>query len=216
MSETVDKPKKPKKKYYDNISVAKRTKQKVHLVAQHDKASMLERIIEKNSDKQIVVVTKSKRRADEIGSHLKAKEIRATEVHGNHRAEILEAAAKAFNEGKLQLIVTTDMILQALNLNKIELIISYELPAQTESYLSRLAYLKEVGESISFVSEDEERLLNIIELTIKEDIPQEEVEGFTPTLLSEADKTESSAKDKKNKPRHRKERLKTAKKTKEK
>lgn len=206
MSEQNDKP--TKKIYYDNRSVAKRTEQLIHLVEQHDKAAMLEHIINKNDNLQTVIITKSKRRADELGTYLKNQNINAITIHGNHRTEQYETAAAAFNAGEIKILITTDMILGSLNLTNIQLLISYDLPSQSENYFIRLSYLKELGKSIALVSPDEQGILDTIEFVLKIEIPEEDVENFTPTLSASVSKTLKSIKDKKKKPRHRTQKVK--------
>lgn len=201
-----EKTKKPsKKKYYDNVNVGKRTKQVVYLCEQQDKPDMFVHFINSCDKKQIVVITKSKRRADELSNYLKTKDIITTAIHGNHRAEQIEDAQKAFNSGQLNILITTDKILQSLELNNIKTIINYDLPAEHEDYFASLILVDEVGESISFVSPEEEGYLSIVEMRLKNEIPQEDLEGFVP---KETNEIAHAKKEKKKKPRHRKKKLK--------
>ena len=150
---------KPKeKKYYDFISIAKRTAQSVYFVAQHDKNRMLELLIKNSDEKQTVVLCKSKKNADGLAEYLKAKEIKATAIHGNHRAEQINDARLSFNVGETKVLITTDMILKSMELPNIERVISYDLPLISQDYFSRLRLVDEIGESICFVSADEEIL----------------------------------------------------------
>ncbi|MDO8454648.1 MAG: DEAD/DEAH box helicase [Sulfurimonas sp.] len=204
-----------KKKYYDIISVAIRTKQVVHLVSQHDKIAMFDKIIKNNADKQIVVITKSKRKADELSSHLAAQNVNAKAIHGNHRTSEQEAAAEAFNKSEIDVLISTDTILQTLNLTNVAMILSYDIPSQLENYFVRVGHLKEVGASIAFVSPEDQGQLSSIELLMKQEIPQEEVEDFIATRPPRLDKSARSDKEKKKKPRHRKEKVKRVGKQKE-
>jgi len=202
MSEQTKKP--SKKKYFDNVNVGKRTKQVVYLCEQNDKAAMFEQYLKNSDNKQTVVITKSKRRADELSTYLNAKDVTATAIHGNHRSEQIDKAAKEFNEDNLNILITTDMILQSLELKNIQTIINYDLPSEHENYFSRLILVDEIGESISFVSPDEYTFLSIIEIRLKAEIDQEELEGFIP----QDDKATVHVKDKKKKPRHSKKKKK--------
>lgn len=186
------------KKYYDNVNVGKRTKQVVYMCEQEDKAAMFELYIGRSGKKQTVVVLKSKRRADELYSYLNSKDIKAIAIHGNHRKEYVEKEAGEFNAGTTNIIITTDKILQSLELNNIESIINYDLPVDSEDYFSRLLLVDEVGESISFVSQEEEGYLELIEIRLKNEIQQAELEGFIAT-----GNLTHTTKEKKKKPRHR-------------
>ena len=194
--------KKPaEKKYYDFISIAKRTIQNVYFVAQHDKNTMFELLLKNSDKKQTVVLTRSKKNADELASYLKSKEIKAVAIHGNHRAEQINDAQLSFNVGETTILITTDMILKSMELTGIERIISYDLPLVPQDYFARLKLVDELGESISFVSSDEEATFESIEFLMKCEMKELELEGFLPTSAPKKEK-------KKKKPRHSKKRVK--------
>lgn len=203
--------KQSRKKYYDHISVAKRTKQLAHFVLPHDKPAMLEQILKNSSKKSMVIITKNKRSADELSSYLKSKDIVATSIHGNHRVAQQEDAAKAFNAGVINILITTDMILKALELDTINCIISYDLPIESDNYFARLRFVDEIGESIVLVSPEDEKLLQTIEFLMKIEMQEEDVENFVPS----SEDAPKPLKTKKKKPRHKKNRVKKDKQSKE-
>lgn len=200
MAEQTDK--KNTKKYYDHISVATRTTQLAHFVLPHDKPAMLEQIIKNISGKNIVIITKNKRSADELSMHFKSKNITALAIHGNHRLEQQKDVANAFSAGEINILITTDMILKTLELKNIQIMISYDLPSELDNYFARVLYVDEVGESISLVSPEDEKLLISIEFLMKVEMQEEEVKDFVPS-------TEDAPKPiKKNKkPRHSKKKV---------
>jgi len=197
--------------YYDPISVAQRTKQKLHVVNTQDKREILLHVLKSYQDIHAVVITKTKREADALSVYLNAKEIATVSLHGSKRAEQNETSAKAFESGEVSVLITTDMILQSLTLSSISHLISYDLPNEPEYYLNRIVCLKEQGEAVTFVSEEEEVALLDIERVMRHEIPEEEIEGFVPTPASEVES--QPVKDKKKKPRHRKKKRKLASKT---
>ncbi len=190
------------KQYNDPISVAKRVKQKLYLVSQADKSAMLEQIIRNFATAKAVVITKTKRGADAVQTYLQTRDINAVAVHSNKGKQACEAGAKAFNEGEVDILITTDMILQALGLTGVEYMLGYDLPLEAEHYLSRMGCVSETGEAISLVSEEEETLLFLIERKMRQEITQEELEGFVPT--PESEQIPKTAKTHKKKPRHKK------------
>ncbi|MGB6019321.1 MAG: helicase-related protein [Sulfurimonadaceae bacterium] len=201
--------------YYDPISIAKRTTQKLHLVADCDKAAMLAYIIKSSDDLHAVVITKTKREADSLSAYLKNQGINAASVHGSKRVQENEAAGKAFDEGALAVLITTDMILQSLELINITHMVSYDLPTEPEHYLSRVGCLNERGEAIAFVSPEQEVELIDIERVMRHEILEEELEGFEASPEADAVATPQRTKDQKKKPRHRKQKRKTGSKAKE-
>jgi len=195
MSEEI---KKPVKKYYDYISVGNRTKQVVYFVEQHDKPQHLQLFLQEKSALKTILFTKSKKSADMLGEFLKQNALNATVVHGNHRTSQIEAAAAAFNAGEITLLITTSKIYETLELTDIKRVINYDLPFEPEFYFKSLRAVDEVGEAISFVNVEDEKLLETLEFMMKYDIPQEEIEAFSHTALPKADRS------KKKKPRHKK------------
>lgn len=193
--------------YNDPISVAKRSKQKLYLCAQGDKNAMLEQIIRSLNKAQALVITKTKRGADALSSYLQTRDINAVSVHSNSGKQACEAGAKAFNEGEIEILITTDMILQSLELIPVKNMLSYDLPIEPEHYLYRVGCMREEGEAVTLVSEEEETLLFLIERAMRQEIPQEELEGFVPTVSDE--KPQQTAKSQKKKPRHKKQKSKT-------
>jgi len=186
------------KKYYDYISVGNRTKQIVYFVEQHDKLVHFELFIKENPATKTVVIVKSKKTADELGAFLKEKTQNILVIHGNHRVSQHQDAQNAFNANKIDILITTSKIYETLELTEIKTIINYDLPFEPTSYFKTLRAVDELGESISFVNIDDEKMLDTIELMMKYDIPREELEAFTHTPLPKADKSQ------KKKPRHKK------------
>jgi superfamily II DNA/RNA helicase len=188
----------PKKKYYDYISVGNRTKQVVYFVEQHDKLVHFELFLKENPATKTVVIVKSKKTADELGAYLEDKTQNIVIIHGNHRTSQHQDAQNAFNANEINILITTSKIYETLELTDVKTITNYDLPFDPASYFKTLRAVDELGESISFVNIDDEKMLDIIELMMKYEIPKEELEAFTHTPLPKADKSQ------KKKPRHKK------------
>jgi len=209
MSEQTDTPKESIDKeeiYYDQRSVALRTTQSIYFVKEHDKASILGLLLNDYKEKQVVIVVKSKKKADALSKLLTSKEFNATAVHGNHRETQQQEAASKFNNSSLHIIITTDMILKTLGLENIKLVISYNLPELTQEYYNRLAFMKEQGVGMALVSPEDEYNLDEIEYNMKKEIEEKTVEGFVATATPTH--TNKAKKDRSKKPRHRKNKVK--------
>lgn len=204
MSEQRDTPK--EEIYYDQRSIALRTTQSIYFVKEHDKMSMLGLLLNDYKKMQVVIVVKSKKKADALSKFLISKEFNATAVHGNHRQEQQQEAAARFNLGSLHIIITTDMILKTLELENIKLVLSYDLPDTPQDYYNRLAFMKELGVGISLVSPEDEPSLSDIEHNMKKEIEEKVLEGFVATAVPTH--TSKTKKDRTKKPRHRKNKIK--------
>jgi ATP-dependent RNA helicase RhlE len=199
MSEQTDTPK--EKIYYDQRSVALRTPQSIYFVNEHDKMVMLGLLLNDYKKMQVLIVVKSKKKADALSEFLITKEFNALAVHGNHRESQQQEAGTKFNEASVNVIITTEMILKTLGLEKIKLVLNHDLPEDAQEYYNRLALMKEQGVAISLVSPQDEGLLSDIEVNMKVEIEERTLEDFVST-----DIPVKSSKIKK-KPRHRKNRV---------
>ena len=190
--------------YHDQRSVALRTPQSICFVKEHDKTSMLGLLLNDYKQTQVVIVVKSKKKADVLSAFLTSKEFNATAVHGNHRQTQQQEAASKFNAGTLHVIITTDMILKTLALKNIKLIVSYDLPDDVQEYYNRLAFMKEQSVGMALVSPEDEPTLDEIEYNMKKEIEEQEVVGFVATKKPK----QTAKKDRTKKPRHRKNKVK--------
>jgi len=191
--------------YYDQRSVALRTTQSICFVQEHDKASMLGLLLNDYKKMQVVIVVKSKKKADALSTFLNSKEFNAISVHGNHRQEQQQEAATKFNLGALHIIITTDMILKTLALENIKLVLSFNLPDIPQNYYNRLAFMKELGVAIALVSPEDEPSLSDIEFNMKKEIEEKVLEGFVATATPTH--TSKTKKDRTKKHRHRKNKI---------
>ena len=200
MSESTDKPKETI--YYDQRSVAIRTIQTIYFAKEHDKASMIALLLNDYKKMQVVIVVKSKKKADALSQFLNSKEFNTTAIHGNHREAQQKEVATKFNLGTLNIIITTDMILKTLELENIKLILNHDLPNDAQEYYNRLALMKELGSSIALVNPEDELFLSEIEHNMKQEIEEKILEGFVATETPIHTK-----KDRKKKPRHKRNKV---------
>ena len=186
------------KKYYDYVSVGNRTKQVAYFVQQHDKNNMLSELLKPFKEKQILVIVKSKKSADNLYKFLKTGELKILAIHGNHRASQIQEAPNAFNSKEINILITTDRILEVMNLEHVELLVNYDLPFEPQDYLKRLLLVDEIAESISLIDPEDENMLANLELMMKCEMLEVDLDGFEHT------KSAPTSKDKTKKPRHKK------------
>lgn len=187
------------KKYYDDISVGNRTKQTSYFVQQHDKNKMFTQLIKTIQEKQILVIVKSKRNADGLMQYLKEKEINSLAIHGNHRASQIEDAQTLFNEKEIKILITTSRILETFTLSDVQVLVSYDLPLLASDYFKALRLVDEVGEAIALIDPEDERTLATIEMMMRGEMTEVEIENFEHSKNST-----KTLKDKTKKPRHKK------------
>ena len=92
-----------------------------------------------------------------------------------------DGSAAAFKEGKLQVLVATDVAARGLDIDDLPLVVNYELPHVPEDYIHRIGRTGRAGasgEAISFVAPDEEKYLAEIERLLKKKVSVEQADGF--------------------------------------
>ena len=187
--------------YYDDLSIARRTSQKIHHVNEHDKIQALALLLNTPTLKNVVVLCKTKKTAEAVTKALQTKEINALSIHANKTDDMITTNVNAYNDNTCDVLVATDKIAFAQSLTTIEHIINHNIPFEPKEYYQRLMLLKEAGESVALVSEEEHAYMDLIEWKMKVEILVEEIENFKPTSLVH-DETLSKKSNKK--PRHRK------------
>jgi len=86
-----------------------------------------------------------------------------------------------------------------MELTGVETLINYDLPFEAPEYFTCLRTVDEIGNSISLIDPQDEGQLATIELMMKCEMKEEELEGFEHT-----NRTQTQVKDKSKKPRHKK------------
>ena len=194
------------KLYYDSLSVARRTSQKIYPVNEHDKNALILHMITEHKLTCTIIITKTKRQADDLCKYLQNSKLQALSIHSNKGSDEITKAVESFNNNETAVLIITDMSFQAQNFPVINHMISYNIPNEPSYYYERLAALEEKGEAINIVSEEEQHLMDAIQWAMKVEILEVEPEGFIPTTAPEI--TEQVKKDKSKKPRHKKSKTK--------
>jgi superfamily II DNA/RNA helicase len=122
---------------------------------------------------QALVFTRTKISADKLGRRLVKRGIQAATIHGDKAQLERLAALDGFKQGKMQLLVATDIAARGLDIVELPCVVNYELPYSPEDYVHRIGRTGRAGASglaVSLVSHEEERLLSGIERFIKRDL----------------------------------------------
>lgn len=152
-------------------------KQSVYYIPTRQKAALLVHLITKYKWPQVLVFTRTKYGASRLSNYLESKGIHTGTIYTNKTPNIANKALIDFKEGILQVLIVTDIILESLELNDISCIINFDLPYIEDEYIQRINTI-EIGEAISFVNPEEEKLLLVIEDFIKQKIPDGDMADF--------------------------------------
>lgn len=153
----------------------------VHIVAVERKHELLVQLIQQNDLKQVLVFVRTKQGADRLVKQLTQSKISATAIHGDKNQQQRTQALNEFKEGKIQVLVATDVAARGLDIENLAYVINFELPTVPEDYIHRIGRTGRAGSkgnAISLVSNNEKEFLAGIEKLLKTKLIVKNVGGF--------------------------------------
>jgi len=136
----------------DNIS------QCVYFVEKRDKSGLLIDLLKSNKMKCSMVFTHSKYIADELVQDLEKAGISTGSIHGNRTQTAKNGVLEDFRNGKIQILITTDIAAKGVDLDQLLHIVNYDLPDIPQTYVQRIERIRKFGNGgslISFCTADE-------------------------------------------------------------
>ncbi|MBN9288221.1 MAG: DEAD/DEAH box helicase [Gammaproteobacteria bacterium] len=168
-------------------TTAETVKQKVHLVDKNQKTALLSHLIRQQNWYQALVFTRTKHGANKLVKLLNQDNISALAIHGNKSQAQRTKALDSFKQGKIQILVATDIAARGIDIDHLPQVVNFELPNVPEDYVHRIGRTGRAGacgQAISLVSHDEIKQLRAIERFIKLPLEREQVEDFKPKPVS--------------------------------
>jgi ATP-dependent RNA helicase RhlE len=138
------------------------------------KRELLERLIRTQNIRQVLVFTSTKLSANRLSRALERDGFRCAALHSDKTQGERMQALSDFKEGKLQVLVATDIAARGLDIEQLPHVINYELPPNPEDYVHRIGRTGRAGQpgdAISLVAYEEQESLASIERLIKTKIP---------------------------------------------
>ncbi|MFD1261005.1 DEAD/DEAH box helicase [Entomomonas asaccharolytica] len=153
-------------------------KQSVFYIPTRQKAALLTHLINKHQWPQILLFTRTKYGASRLSNYLTKKGINSATIHSNKTQNARNKSLIDFKENLVQVLIATDITTESLEINQLPCIINFDLPYIEDDYIQRINTIDSVGEAISFVSPEEEKLLLVIEDFIKQKIADGDMSDF--------------------------------------
>ncbi|WP_044513830.1 DEAD/DEAH box helicase [Hymenobacter sp. DG25B] len=145
------------------------------------KKDVLTRLIDMYNIKSGIVFANTKRMVDEIVGDLQAKGYFAEGLHGDMGQQQRQNTLDKFRKGTLEILVATDVAARGIDVDNVEVVVNYDLPADEEYYVHRIGRTGragKLGKAFTFVSgRDIYKLRDIMRFT-KATIKQERVPSF--------------------------------------
>jgi ATP-dependent RNA helicase RhlE len=172
--------------------------QYVHFIDANRKRELLSHLVKKNDWEQVLVFTKTKHGANRLASQLQKDRINADAIHGNKSQNARIKALDDFKEGKVKVLVATDIAARGLDIEDLPHVVNFDLPHVPEDYVHRIGRTGRAGasgEALSLVCSEDRPLLGAIEKLINRKIEVRDVEGFeagrAPKQQAEGDRQQA-------------------------
>lgn len=154
-------------------STAETIQQYLYYTNRTDKKDLLKYILKNQDISQVLLFSKTKHGADKIARNLKKQDIKAAAIHGDKAQNQRQKALAQFKEGKVRVLVATDIAARGIDIDKLRFVINYDIPNIAETYVHRIGRSGRAGEdgvAISICEPEENAFVKDIEKLTKQKI----------------------------------------------
>ena len=153
----------------------------VYPVPRDRKTELLAELLKEKGMDSVLIFSRTKHGADKVVRHLAGKGISATAMHADKSQGERMRALEDFKQGKVRVLVATDIAQRGLDVSGISHVINYDVPQQAEDYVHRIGRTGRAaatGDAFTFMAPDEIAMVRSIERVIGEAIPRISVPGY--------------------------------------
>jgi ATP-dependent RNA helicase DeaD len=135
-------------------------------VSQHNKLEALVRVLEVENTEGVIIFVRTRNSCVELAEKLEARGYASSPLHGDMNQQARERAVEQLKNGKLDILIATDVAARGLDVERIGHVVNYDIPYDTEAYVHRIGRTGRAGRTgmaILFVTSREMRMLRTIE-----------------------------------------------------
>ena len=151
------------------------TRQRYLQVMGPHKLDAITRILEVEDYDGIIAFVRTKLATEDLADKLRSRGFRAAAINGDIPQQQRERTVEALRDGKIDILVATDVAARGLDVERITLVVNYDIPHDTESYVHRIGRTGRAGRSgdaILFMTPREKYLLRSIEKATRQPVEQ--------------------------------------------
>ncbi len=151
-----------------------RIEQKVMFVDRGNKDNLLTTLLKDPAITRVLVFTQMKHMANRVVERLDKARISCGAIHGNKSQTARTKALDDFKNGRLRVLVATDIAARGIDVDDISHVFNYDLPNEPQTYVHRIGRTARAGaggDAVSFCSAPERDYLRDIERLIRRAIP---------------------------------------------
>ena len=158
---------------------ASTVEQHFYSVPDEEKRHALRQIVRQRGLSQAFVFVNSKLGCARLARSLEREGLNTTALHGDKSQDERLKALDAFKQGKVDLLVATDVAARGLDIKDVPAVFNFDVPFNAEDYIHRIGRTGRAGQSglaVTFVSGSDTRLIGDIEKLLKRKIELEPIE----------------------------------------
>ncbi|HTV85740.1 MAG TPA: DEAD/DEAH box helicase [Dyella sp.] len=156
-------------------TTAANIRQRYWWVSGMHKLDAMTRILEAEPFDAMIIFARTKQATEELAEKLQARGLAAAAINGDIAQPQRERVIQQLKEGKLDILVATDVAARGLDVERISHVLNYDIPYDTESYVHRIGRTGRAGrsgEAILFVTPREKGMLRAIERATRQPIEE--------------------------------------------
>lgn len=130
---------------------------------------------------RVLVFCRTKHRVDDVSKMLKNAQVKVDVMHADRTQKERERALERFREGKVQVLVATDVMSRGIDVAGVDAVVNFDVPMDPEDYVHRIGRTGRAGatgHAYTFVAPDEISPLREIEYFTKKLVPTWDLPGF--------------------------------------
>lgn len=177
---------------------AQQVSQTVYLADNREhKLALLQAVINLPECQSALIFCNKKERAVEIADYLQSQNISAQVIHGDFSQADRRERTRKFRQGKIKVLVATDVAARGLDLPQVSHVVNYDVPFRGDIYIHRVGRTGRAGQpgnAINLVEPNDQKNLQRVEHHIGQSLPIRKMKGLSPKAKS--NKKKSKSKDK--------------------
>ena len=161
----------------ENAHTVKAVEQFVYRAHAMDKVEMLARMLQAKGRGLTIIFSRTKRTAAKVADDLIERGFAAAPIHGDLGQGAREQALRAFRNGKVDILVATDVAARGIDVDNVTHVINYQCPEDEKTYLHRIGRTARAGNTgiaVTFVDWDDMPRWGLINKTLDLGIPEPE------------------------------------------
>jgi ATP-dependent RNA helicase DeaD len=154
---------------------AENIRQRFWVVSGVHKLDALTRILEVETFDGMIIFVRTKTATVELAEKLEARGYSAAAINGDMSQALRERSIAHLKNGKLDILIATDVAARGLDVDRITHVVNYDIPYDTESYVHRIGRTGRAGrtgDAILFIAPRERKLLGNIEKATKQKVEE--------------------------------------------